>query len=46
MENARFVHLSLHSAYSLSEGAIHIAALADWAKAQSMPAIIRLFKDV
>ncbi len=34
-----FVHLSVHSAYSLAEGAIHIKDLAAWAKTSGMPAI-------
>ena len=39
MENPKFVHLSLHSAYSLAEGAIHIKDLADWALNNNMPAV-------
>ena len=38
MERQKFVHLSLHSAYSLLEGAIHINDLAAWANTQAMPA--------
>ena len=34
-----FIHLSVHSAYSLAEGAIHIKDLAAWAKTSGMPAI-------
>ncbi|HEY1246433.1 MAG TPA: DNA polymerase III subunit alpha, partial [Hyphomicrobiaceae bacterium] len=35
----RFVHLKVHSAYSLLEGALQIPALAKLAKALSMPAV-------
>lgn len=35
----RFVHLSVRSAYSLLEGAIHIDQLAHWTKAQAQPAV-------
>jgi DNA polymerase-3 subunit alpha len=35
----RFVHLKVHSAYSLLEGALQIASLAKLAAAQRMPAI-------
>ena len=35
----RFVHLKVHSAYSLLEGALQIATLAKLATAQRMPAI-------
>lgn len=34
-----FVHLHLHSAYSLAEGAIRIGALADLCRANKMPAV-------
>ncbi|MDX2222927.1 MAG: DNA polymerase III subunit alpha, partial [Rhodospirillaceae bacterium] len=36
---APFVHLRVHSAYSMAEGAIKIAKLADLCAAQSMPAV-------
>ena len=35
----RFIHLRTHSAYSLSEGALHIKQLAGLAKSQHMPAL-------
>lgn len=35
----KFIHLRVHSAYSLLEGAIHIKELISWCKAQLMPAI-------
>jgi DNA polymerase III subunit alpha len=35
----RFVHLKVHSAYSLLEGALHISSLAKLAGAQRMPAV-------
>ncbi len=38
MSYADFVHLRTHSAYSLSEGAIHVKALAKLATAHDMPA--------
>ncbi len=34
-----FIHLRVHSAYSLLEGAIHIKELVKWAKAEAMPAV-------
>lgn len=34
-----FIHLRVHSAYSLLEGAIHVKELVKWCKAQNMPAI-------
>ena len=34
-----FVHLRAHSAYSLSEGALHIKAMASLAKDAGMPAL-------
>jgi DNA polymerase-3 subunit alpha len=39
MPHADFVHLRVHSAYSLSEGAIKPDRIAALAKAQSMPAV-------
>jgi DNA polymerase III subunit alpha len=39
MPHAEFVHLRVHSAYSLSEGAIHIKQLAELCRAQRMPAV-------
>ncbi|MDB5364447.1 MAG: DNA-directed polymerase [Rhodospirillales bacterium] len=39
MPHADFVHLRVHSAYSLSEGAIKIKKLVDLCKKQSMPAV-------
>ncbi len=39
MSYADFVHLRVHSAYSLSEGAIRIGELAALAKAAAMPAV-------
>lgn len=39
MGPTKFVHLSFKSAYSLSEGAIHIKDIAAWAVAQGMPAV-------
>lgn len=39
MSQADFIHLRLHTAYSLSEGAIRIKALPKWVKEQKMPAI-------
>ena len=38
MTYADFVHLRTHSAYSLSEGAIHVKELAKLAAGQGMPA--------
>ncbi len=39
MSHADFVHLRVHSAYSLSEGAIRVGELAALAKSMSMPAV-------
>jgi len=39
MRQPDFIHLRVHSAFSLLEGAIFIKDLVKWAKAQSMPAI-------
>ncbi len=39
MSHAGFVHLRVHSAYSLSEGAIRVGELATLAQAASMPAV-------
>ena len=39
MPHADFVHLRVHSAYSLSEGAIKIKQLIDLCKRQAMPAV-------
>ncbi|HLB07594.1 MAG TPA: DNA polymerase III subunit alpha, partial [Alphaproteobacteria bacterium] len=39
MAHAPFVHLRVHSAYSLSEGAIKVADLVALAEAQAMPAL-------
>ena len=39
MPHADFVHLRVHSAYSLSEGAIKAAKIAELARAQLMPAV-------
>ncbi|MFI4988732.1 MAG: PHP domain-containing protein, partial [Alphaproteobacteria bacterium] len=39
MPHADFVHLRVHSAYSLSEGAIKIKALVDLARHNGMPAV-------
>jgi DNA polymerase III subunit alpha len=39
MSHADFVHLRTHSAFSLSEGAIHLKALAKLAAAEAMPAV-------
>jgi DNA polymerase-3 subunit alpha len=39
MPHADFVHLRLHSAYSLSEGAIKIPDLAELCRANAMPAV-------
>lgn len=36
---AAFVHLRLHSAYSLSEGAVHVKALGDLCASHNMPAV-------
>jgi DNA polymerase-3 subunit alpha len=37
--NPSFIHLRVHSAYSLLEGAIPIKSLAKWCKAEHMPAV-------
>ena len=39
MPHATFVHLHVHTAYSLSEGAIRIADLIDACKSMAMPAV-------
>ncbi|WP_321391507.1 DNA polymerase III subunit alpha [Emcibacter sp.] len=39
MENNSFIHLRLHSAYSLSEGAIHVKALPKLCAQHQMPAV-------
>ena len=39
MAHSNFVHLRAHSAYSLSEGAIHVKALVGLAAEQGMPAV-------
>ncbi|MCW5752685.1 MAG: DNA polymerase III subunit alpha [Alphaproteobacteria bacterium] len=39
MSHADFVHLRVHTAYSLSEGAIKIKALADLCRQNAMPAV-------
>ncbi|HJM60077.1 MAG TPA: PHP domain-containing protein, partial [Alphaproteobacteria bacterium] len=39
MPHAEFVHLRVHTAYSLSEGAVRIDALAKRCAEQSMPAV-------
>ena len=39
MSHADFVHLRVHTAYSLSEGAIHIDALAELCRVEAMPAV-------
>src|ERR1700760_4659983 len=39
MPHADFVHLRVHSAYSLSEGAIKVDKIAALARAASMPAV-------
>jgi DNA polymerase-3 subunit alpha len=39
MPHASFVHLRLHSAYSLSEGAIKVGALAELCRRYDMPAL-------
>ncbi|MEE8171332.1 MAG: DNA polymerase III subunit alpha, partial [Alphaproteobacteria bacterium] len=39
MSHAKFVHLRVHSAYSLSEGAIKIDELAELCRAERMPAV-------
>ena len=39
MSYANFVHLRVHTAYSLSEGAIKIDELADLCRTERMPAV-------
>ena len=39
MKTPSFIHLRVHSAYSLLEGAIHVKELVKWAKAQGTPAV-------
>ncbi|QQR89669.1 MAG: DNA polymerase III subunit alpha [Myxococcales bacterium] len=39
MSNSQFVHLHVHSQYSMLDGAIRIKQLAKWAKEQGAPAI-------
>ena len=39
MPHADFVHLRVHSAYSLAEGAISIKAMASLCRDQAMPAV-------
>ena len=39
MSYADFIHLRTHSAYSLSEGAIHVADLVNLSKQMRMPAV-------
>ena len=39
MPHADFIHLRVHTAYSLLEGAIRVDELADLCKAQQMPAV-------
>jgi len=39
MTHADFVHLRVHTAYSLSEGAIHIGKLAELCRNEAMPAV-------
>ena len=39
MPQPDFIHLRVHSDYSLLEGAIHVKDLVKWCKAQKMPAI-------
>ena len=39
MTHADFIHLRVHSAYSLSEGALKVKALVDLAKKHRMPAV-------
>ncbi|MEH6475168.1 MAG: PHP domain-containing protein, partial [Sneathiella sp.] len=39
LSHAGFVHLRVHSAYSLSEGAIPVKKLADLCKDNNMPAV-------
>lgn len=39
MSEASFIHLRVHSDYSLLEGAIHVKDLVKWCKSQKMPAV-------
>ena len=39
MKPVPFIHLRVHSAYSLLEGAIHVKDLVKWAKTHSTPAV-------
>src|SRR5690625_2237793 len=39
MKKSPFIHLRVHSAYSLSEGAIHIKELVELCRSQRMPAV-------
>ena len=39
MKPVPFIHLRVHSAYSLLEGAIHVKELVKWAKTHSTPAV-------
>ena len=39
MPQPKFIHLRVHSDYSLLEGAIHVKDLVKWCKAQKMPAV-------
>src|SRR5688572_30798150 len=39
MKTPPFIHLRVHSAYSLLEGAIHVKELVKWCKTQGMPAV-------
>ncbi len=39
MPEANFIHLRVHSDYSLLEGAIHVKDLVKWCKSQKMPAV-------
>jgi DNA polymerase-3 subunit alpha len=41
MPHADFVHLRIHSAYSLSEGALRIGELVDLCRSRAMPAVAR-----
>ena len=39
MEEVKFVHLRLHSSYSLCEGAIHLKKLGKLCREKNMPAV-------
>lgn len=39
MPQPQFIHIRVHSDYSLLEGAIHVKDLVKWCKAQKMPAV-------